>query len=1276
MLLRLFLSLLCAPAWLAAQTSLPPLPLDWPITNGLIRWWPNLFDVRDEVTGQEGVVVGVLPPVETGAADETTLGRDTGWVQLRPALTNEVFTLVFWAFVSREAPTPYVRLLAQESAEGEWILQTDRGNSDFIVSRYAVQENDWTEAVRLEPERWHHVVLARRADGTSLIWADGVRKLDGRLPRAWPTDARWLSVGNSIKGGEGAFHGQVRDLGVFDRVLTDDEVRALQARGLPHRRARNTSARLAATARPVEIEVSTNVITAPTAAWTHRRFTTEDGLPGNVVKAVLQARNGYLWVGTEDGLARFDGRRFRAFTPDNTPALRTIGRSVWSLAEDAEGTIWVGLFGGLLRIRGLEFTAFTDGLPQRFVLQAEPAGDGTLWIAGFKTEIPRGPCWLRRYDPTTGRSQGETTVPGHVRQLVATANGVWLATEQSHQIHFWDGRGASTTLVAVVDEMPPNVRFAAQSPLRPIVPRRVWQDAVSRTNCWTDVAFEAGGPTFHWLWDPRLSRPWVARWSGPPTEEVWLGVSYELAHLRPPLSGVAHTKPSPPRIPTLERVETSDRSAGPEIACLCANHEGGVWFGTEEDGLHLVRERLIHVFTAADGLGGNDVRSIARGRDDTLWAVSATGLSSWRHGRWQVHSSIKTRAVGVDAQGQPWVSLQQGGQGALVRVLENSVAAAPLDLEWQDPNTIRFARDGTLWIVCERGVTWIKPEGQARMARGEALTQDARETPLLGRFRVGQELPPSTVPLGCVEDDDGAIWVGSLAHGLFRLTGGRVDHFTRTHGLPHDAVTPAYLDARGALWITGPGTLTRRYEGKFLSLTESKGLPKDQLLDLIEDDDGQFWISGKRGIHRFNRADIDACLAGESSRVLTLTLGLRHGLLTPECASLHFPSMAKTDDGHIWVATRNGLANFDPRRVSFDTRPLPALIEQVRVNHRELAPLHPHPSASPLRLPPGSGQQIEFHYTAISLPDADRVRFRHRLDRYDRDWAPATDLPLAFYTNLRPGAYRFRVKAANAHGIWSDDEAALSFVIQPYFWQTTAFYLGVAVAVIALAAALHYRRLAVQRRLQELRHQQALTQEKARIAADMHDELGAALTQIAILGEVAKSQAGEDTRTRSTLDRISRAAREVTSRMSDLVWATNPRNDTLDNLAAYLREHAASQIEATPLRVQLRFPTDYPERRVSATFRRNLLLVLKEALNNVLKHAQASAVAVDLEITELDLRLRVQDDGRGFSPGTSPGVGNGLGNMRKRIEDLGGRLTLTSAPSAGTAIEARVPWRQ
>ena len=301
------------------------------------------------------------------------------------------------------------------------------------------------------------------------------------------------------------------------------------------------------------------------------------------------------------------------------------------------------------------------------------------------------------------------------------------------------------------------------------------------------------------------------------------------------------------------------------------------------------------------------------------------------------------------------------------------------------------------------------------------------------------------------------------------------------------------------------------------------------------------------------------------------------------------------------------------------------------------------------------------------------MRFKYRLEGYDADWSPETDLRLAFYTNLRPGPYRFRVLAANAHGVWSEEAATLSFVIAPYVWETTTFWVLLALVLTAVGLLLHRQRLQVMRRLQGLKHEQALSDEKARIAADMHDELGATLTQIVLLGESAQGQVADAARTRATLERMAQAARDVTSRMSDLIWVINPRHDTLDNLAAFVREHAAHQFEGTAIRARLDFEPVPAECHVSATFRRNLVLVVKEALHNVLKHSGATELHFRLSVADNDLVLHIEDNGRGFDLAGRTGSGNGLGNMRQRLRDLGGVLEIETAPGRGTRIRLSAP---
>lgn len=1256
-----FICVLGSMLWtdkLVAAVSLPSLPVDLPVTNGLIRWWPNLFDVRDEVTGQEGVVMGVLEPVESKEEDPTRFRKGGVRLQLQPAVTNEVFTMVFWVLASGWQHD----LLGQETAEHQWYVRHLAGTAAFnyFIAGIDLTHNEEDECFFVAPHQWSHVAIWRRNDGTSVVWLNGKLALEGKTSHPWPGKSRWLTVG-AANPFDGHFEGTLRDLSVYDRNLSSSEIKELYAFGPRPRPTRNTSARLAATAKQIAFDISTNTVTSSDRNWTHRRYNTEDGLPDNVVKAVLQSKSGYLWIGTQNGLARFDGKHFRLFNAGNTPALAAIGDTVFSISEGSSGTIWAGIFGGLLRIRNLEFTALTNGLPQRFILQAEEAADGSVWVAGFATGVPRGPMWLRRYDPETQLSYSETMVPGHIRRLIPATNGVWIATEQPSLVQFWNGQSGTPSVLVSVGITPPEVQIANRAAGSDEMSVRAWCVRNEPHYWWASTVLGNNAPVFSWLWHHESPRPWSARWAGETLDEQWSAV----------LRGLARSRGD-----QLEIVTLPDRANATEISAACANREGGIWFASEEDGLHFLQEKLVRVFTSDDGLAGNDVRSVSADQDGNVWAGSFGGLSKWQNGKWHDFGKDHLQSVTLDKSGNPWFGSAGFSPMQIGRTFSDStktISRIVLRDLFNDPNSLCFAKDGTLWVASQEGLCWLKPEYLIRRADDAWEIDPQRLKAGYGRYTVGRDLP-SVSPVGLVEDSDGGIWLGSMNRGgLFQLIKGQFRRFSEIDGLPGKNWIPVYLDSSNSLWIITDEGIVRRSAGRFQAITEKDGLPNDSFSDLIEDKLGNYWISGKRGIHRLDRVESERFLDGLTNQVHTLTLGTRDGMLTPECSSLNYPTMARTPDGHIWVATRKGLATFDPQRVVLDTKPISSSIEKVRVNGEEALFTEHKGGSAPLILPAGSGERLEFHFSAVSLTDADRIKFRHRLDGYDTDWSPASDIRLAFYTNLRPGSYLFRVKAANGHGIWSANEARASFVIRPFFWQTTTFYIALGISGIAVALLAHLYHLRRQRGAQNLRYEQAMLNEKSRIAADMHDELGARLTQIAILGEIAKTQKTDTAKTDATLTRISQAARELTANMSELVWATNPRNDSLENLVVHLRELAAVELENLGIQPRLNFPAVVPVLRVSALHRRNLVLILKEALHNIAKHAGRCSVEITFEMRENNLILKVIDNGRGFSAKWGVPRGNGLSNMQRRASDLGGAFSVHSVPAGGTCIEAVIP---
>jgi signal transduction histidine kinase len=357
------------------------------------------------------------------------------------------------------------------------------------------------------------------------------------------------------------------------------------------------------------------------------------------------------------------------------------------------------------------------------------------------------------------------------------------------------------------------------------------------------------------------------------------------------------------------------------------------------------------------------------------------------------------------------------------------------------------------------------------------------------------------------------------------------------------------------------------------------------------------------------------------------------------------------------------------------------VIEQVLVKGEPQNTNGPHaaPPAS-ATLPPGRGQ-LEIQYTSLNLGAADRARFRYRLQAQGRDsntnWDEAGNRRFARYQALLPGSYTFQVCACNEDGVWNEAGASLAVTVLPFFWQTRSF-LAVASAVLlgAVAAAVYYiSTKKLQRQVAAFRQQQALEKERARIARDIHDQIGANLTQLALLGEMVEADKDSPQEAASHARQISQSARETTRALDEIVWTVNPSNDTVDGLVNYICKHAQDYLAVAGLRYRLDVPSQLPRTPISPEARHNVFLAAKEAVTNIVKHARASEASIHLRLEAQSFTLEIQDNGRG--PGglneKAAESRNGLRNMRKRMEDIGGRFSIGPAPQGGTRVALTVP---
>jgi signal transduction histidine kinase len=413
------------------------------------------------------------------------------------------------------------------------------------------------------------------------------------------------------------------------------------------------------------------------------------------------------------------------------------------------------------------------------------------------------------------------------------------------------------------------------------------------------------------------------------------------------------------------------------------------------------------------------------------------------------------------------------------------------------------------------------------------------------------------------------------------------------------------------------------------------------------------------------RQELEAWLLDRSRTPAIAEFGTADGILNLETGGGSQPEGFKGRDGRLWFSTKRGLAVVDPAECPASLPPPQVMIESIVADGQAL------PVAASLRLPPGGGRHLDIRFTTTSLHSPDRVRIRYQLEGQDPGWRDAGSIRQASYANLRPGQYRFRVQARNHEGRWSEHDAIIAFNLAPFFWQTWAAYIIGGVAVAGVAGGLIAGRLRQQRRRLEVAGVKALEQERLRIARDMHDHLGPQLAGIALSADESQS--------------AHQKARETLRELNDLIWSVHPNNDTLASLADFIGNFAGRYLSTAKMELDLDLPARIPSRAIPSPVRHEIAAMFKEALRNVIQHADAKRVVIRMEIAEDRLVLIVRDDGRGFESSAKQSLvntgdtprpasrGNGLRNFHSRSKGLRGSCRVQSAPGRGTEVEFVVP---
>jgi signal transduction histidine kinase len=465
-------------------------------------------------------------------------------------------------------------------------------------------------------------------------------------------------------------------------------------------------------------------------------------------------------------------------------------------------------------------------------------------------------------------------------------------------------------------------------------------------------------------------------------------------------------------------------------------------------------------------------------------------------------------------------------------------------------------------------------------------------------------------------------------------------------------------------------------QGHLTTFTTREGLPDNTISQILEDNSDRLWLGSNRGLACVSKRELNELAGGKSRVVYPQFFGRAEGMFSDECTGGFCPAGLKTKSGRLWFSTLKGVAVAEPSRTEDSAAPA-VLLEEMLVDG--VAAHGATSNQAAFTIGPGA-HHLEFRYTALSFAAPERLLFRFRLEPLDREWSQPDTGRLANYSYVPPGQYRFSVAARNGgSGDWHSPPATLSFTVRPHFWQTW-WFIGLAALslvgwVSGAARLLEKRKL--HRRLYVLEQERTLERERARIAQDLHDDLGASLTRVSLLSELVKADKDNPAQVETHASKISQSARQTVRALEEIVWALRPGSDSLQSLIEYIAHFASELFDGDRARCRLDLQHDLPQRSLPPEMRHNLFLIVKEALTNALKHAAANEVHVEARAGVDWLEFLVEDDGRGFQPQEPLRHGNrqGLGNMRQRAAAIGGTLAIKSVPGKGTGVRLRVQFK-
>lgn len=940
--------------------------------------------------------------------------------------------------------------------------------------------------------------------------------------------------------------------------------------------------------------------------YTQRVWETDDGLPHNGVNGLVQRRDGFLWMATQNGLVRFDGLEFRKWRSPlladaQTSAIRAI------IEEDANTLLVANDPSGLLRLRGGEVSLHP--LAERIRRRTKISllfqeGEGVFWIIfanrevwrcqGAEAQVFPAPVPVDVYLPVSVARTSDGTV------YLARGNGV--------------ERYAGQTLAEVTElpHRPAAVCAAEDGALWVATPEKLCRLEGGMVSVVLEPVPWTPDSSPHVMMEDSRGALWI----GTRGQGLWRWAD-----------GHAEAMPA-----SYSRIND-----------LLEDDTGNIWVATAGGGVNRLQRARFGLIGEERGVLPNIMGTVCEDATGELWFANRNCGGRVRNGGLEAPTFApeflrKMGPVCADGAGNVWLVA-----GTRLCRWKAGGTEAPQWMEMEPLGNIHAlyaARDGSLWVLGENGPL-VRFRAGERQQYGAAEGYDSQMAQAMG------------------ENAAGELWVGTERGALFQMKNGRWVRHDAKEGLPNSGVRAIYGDAQGTMWIGfGGGGLVVRYRGKFSIITEANGLPDDTLSQIVEDDYGVLWFGASRGLFKLRKSDVIDFLEGRAARVNPILFDKSDGLTGFSATANYQPSAWKTRSGRLWFATRKGLVTTMPEPQSPDAREPRVYLDAVVADGHPLSLQGPAAMAS-------SVKKLEFEYTTPIYTSPEKARFRHRLEGFEQEWVEGGAQRSVSYGHLPPGRYVFRVTAGNRDLVWNPTGISFAFEVLPAWWETTgARVLGLALCAAALVALVrHWSHRRLRERLAAHENRRRLELERARIARDLHDSLGASLTQAGMLAEELSEDCQDLEEMKECSAELANRVRVIARDLDAAVWAVSPKNDSLASLCAYLCQFAIEYFRDTPTRCRVHMDDDIPALPLTPEVRHHLFLTAREACNNVLKHAQAREVQITLRSEGREFVLAVEDDGRGFVLAEAEaGERHGLRNMRARIGEMGGGIDIQSKP--------------